>query len=117
VGDESIEALWTRGEWAAQAELTWRSGRTTKRVITFCVIHVPSDRRVVPFMSRADAHALVRWLARDVPHIDVVNERVEPADAWDRLREIVARVETARHYRMSVTALARDAREEMSDGG
>jgi hypothetical protein len=78
-------------------------------VITFSVIHVPSDRRVISFLSRGDGRALVRWLARDVPHLEVdADGHSAPAVAFDRLREIVAAATNACHYRYSIARLMRD---------
>ena len=99
-----IEPAWTRGEWATRAEVTWRSkGRTQRRRVTYSVIHVPSNRIVESFLSRSDARALVRWLARDVPHITVGANRVcnvipvEPEDARQRLITILGACREARH--------------------
>ena len=104
--DESIEPSYRRGEWATQAELTWEHrGKRSRRKITFAVVHVPTDRVAERYLSRTAARQLVRWLARDVPHLSVPEEAGEAA-----LREvsmIVAAVRYIASYtRESIVALS-----------
>lgn len=100
---QPIEPAWSRGEWATQAEITWRHGRgPARRRVTYSVIHVPTDRRVESFLDRSDARALVRWLASDVPHIELDGEQVVASEARARLIEIMTLVRDARHMRARI---------------
>lgn len=89
--DESIEKSFRRGEWATQADLTWRyRTKVPKQVVTFSVVHIPSNIRAIGFLSRVNARALVRWLARDVPTLDVPIvdglPAPTPGPAFDKLK-------------------------------
>lgn len=70
--DESLELAFRRGEWATQAEVTRRhsSRGGSKSLVTYAVIHEPSNRVLDRYFSQPEARQLVRWLVRDVPHIN-----------------------------------------------
>lgn len=99
--DESIEKSFRRGEWATQAMTTMRHVRAWKQVVTFSVVHIPSNTRVIDFLSRVNARALVRWLARDVPTLDVpiVDGLPEPTPgpALDKLKSIIQSIQFVHH--------------------